>query len=213
MGTAVPGTACPALRNRVHDAQDWLPDRQNRVQKGISAGRSVLSPRALSYSNTGCCLRQLPPTPRAPPSGRARHCSALPREAFTTAPLPTCRRRTRLPPPSPADESTPRRRRSRRATRHVCLHQPLPTSATHSLTPSTSRSRPCTRGAPSVHRRPQGPTAYRPVGAESRAEPASVRPSQMLRHPHGTPCCRPTTTTRTIRTCSADHVTGSCPGW
>lgn len=34
------------------------------------------------------------------------------------------------PPPCLADESTPRRDRSQRRTRHVCLHQPPPTPAT-----------------------------------------------------------------------------------
>lgn len=103
------------------------------------------------------------------------------------------------PPPSSADESTPRCGRSRRTTRHVCLHQPVPTSATHSLKSSTSRSRPGPCGPRRCTGGPQGPTAYRPVGAErrpsfairgrrpaNRAELTFVRPTQMPRRPHRT---------------------------
>ncbi len=47
------------------------------------------------------------------------------------------------PPPSSTRESTPRRGGTRRATRHVCLHQPQPTATTLPLyVPYVSRSRP-----------------------------------------------------------------------
>ena len=77
-GTTVPGTACPDPRNGVHDPQNRLPDRQIRMRKGIFAGQSVLPPRALSYSNTGCPYGGSRPRtvfPQAVARGTAQHLS------------------------------------------------------------------------------------------------------------------------------------------
>lgn len=155
MSTTAPRTACPAHENRVHDAGNWVPDRQNLMQTRVIAGQSTLDVCPLSSSRTGCYLRQSHPhtvdrqgvvqsPPPAPPDG-----------AITPAPGCPVDKGPHQLFPAPAIESTPRRGGSQPTTRHVCLHQPTPAPATPFQAPN--KPRPHTgMQAPSAHPRPQG---------------------------------------------------------
>ncbi|MGW1848229.1 hypothetical protein, partial [Streptomyces sp. NPDC001966] len=53
MGTTILGTACPDLRNWVHDAENWVPDRQNLMENAFSQARTPLTSARSLTGRTG----------------------------------------------------------------------------------------------------------------------------------------------------------------
>lgn len=153
IGTQALRTACPALRNVVQDAEDWVPDLRSVVQQGVFAGQGAFGAGALFSSRTGCHLHGPTPSP-CPHNAVARGgAQALLPSVRVRAALPQVDERSRALFLTSADESTPRRNRSRRNTRHVCLRQPMSTPATlihkacnEPQSPDPRRPRRCTGG-------------------------------------------------------------------